>query len=204
MATEGPATSTETLDAPTATGEGRPGGPGTNEAEVPPSGPAGSKAARSRPPRRRSLWLGPAALVVVVAIALLVGSGALSSRPQTPAQRAAALETTIRCPSCIDVSAADSSAGTAVALRHEILRWEREGYSAQRIDAILVGRYGPDILLTPPSGGLTDLLWIIPVVAGAAAVAILGTVFWRRNRELGSWREGSRSSRRRGGEVIGP
>lgn len=138
--------------------------------------------------RRRPGWLGPAVLLLVVGAALLVGSGALSTTPQDAAQRAASLETTIRCPSCIDVSVADSQVATAATLRHQILQWERQGLSSQQIDNIVVGRYGPSILLIPPSSGLSSLLWIVPVVGAVVALAALGTLFWRRSRQLDAWR----------------
>ena len=48
--------------------------------------------------------------LAVLAAALVVGSGVTSSAAPTAAQRAAALETQIRCPSCEDVSVAQSSA----------------------------------------------------------------------------------------------
>lgn len=137
-----------------------------------------------RPARSVGLpgWLGPVALLTVLAVALVVGSGVLSSRPASAAERAHALETTIRCPSCLDVSVADSSAATAASLRHQILLWERQGVSDQQIDDRLVARYGPSILLSPPARGLTVLVWVLPAVAGAVALAAIGVLFWRRSR----------------------
>ena len=64
--------------------------------------------------RRFPLWT---LLGVVLVVALLVGSGVFSSTPPTSAQRAAAIESVIRCPSCEDLSVADSSAPTAVTVR---------------------------------------------------------------------------------------
>jgi cytochrome c-type biogenesis protein CcmH len=141
--------------------------------------------AEARPLRApRRWWVGPLVLVVVLVVALSVGSGALSGGPASATQRAAALETQLRCPSCIDVSVADSSAATAASLRHQILDWVRAGQSDQQIENQLIARYGPSILLTPP-GGASVVIWAVPAAAGAAALAGLAVLFWRRSR---SWR----------------
>jgi len=123
--------------------------------------------------------------LVVAAAALAVGSGAGSSAAPTPAARAAALEAQIRCPSCEDVSVAQSAAASAVAVRHEIAHLVAEGQSDRAIEARLVGQYGPSILLQPPDSGLSSLVWLLPLVAGIAAAAGLGAFFWRRSR---TWR----------------
>jgi len=134
--------------------------------------------------RRRRPLLGPVALVVVLGVALFVGSGAGSSGARTPAQRAAGLATQIRCPSCEDLSVAQSSASSAVAVRHQITAMVGRGQSDQQIRSALVAQYGPSILLAPPVSGLSALVWVLPAVAGAVALTALGALFWRRSREL--------------------
>jgi cytochrome c-type biogenesis protein CcmH len=124
----------------------------------------------------------------VLAAALAVGGGLFSSRPQTDAQRAAAIDGQLRCPSCIDATVEDSSASAAVAVRHEVARLVAEGESNQQIDAALVSRYGSTILLRPPTSGLAAAVWVVPAVAGTAAVAVLAALFWRRSREIGRLR----------------
>lgn len=140
----------------------------------------------SRRPRRvpRRPWLGPLALLVVVVVALLVGSGVLGGGRTTAAQRAQALETQIRCPSCVDISAADSSAATAASLRHQILQWVRAGRTDQDIENMLVARYGLSILLSPPASGLNAAVWVVPALAGSAALGALAVLFWRRSRTM--------------------
>jgi len=133
---------------------------------------------------RRRPVLGLGALLVVAGIALFIGSGAGSGGSQTVAQRSAGLATQIRCPSCADLSVAQSSASSAVAVRHEITARVAEGQSDQQIESALVAQYGPTILLRPPVRGLTALVWVVPAVAAVVAVAALGTLFWRRTREL--------------------
>jgi cytochrome c-type biogenesis protein CcmH len=119
------------------------------------------------------------ALVVVVVVALGVG-GSRSHPPLTLSQRVNAIDTLVRCPSCDGISVADSSASTAVAIRQAVTSRVRAGQSDDQIDAFLVSRYGPSILLRPPVRGWTAWVWVIPPVALVAAVAGMVTVLWRR------------------------
>jgi len=127
---------------------------------------------------------GLAILLVVLAGGLVVGSGVGRSAAASPAQRAAALETQIRCPSCEDVSVADSSAPTAIAVRHEIQEWTAAGESTQQIENTLVARYGIGILLAPPGRGLLGVVWLVPLVVAVAGIGYMAVFFWRRTREL--------------------
>jgi len=120
--------------------------------------------------------------IVVAAVALAFGSGLGRGGPVTPAQRAAVLDTQIRCPSCDDISVAESTAASALAVRHEVLRLTRAGESDQAIETQLVGQYGESILLSPPTSGLSGLLWLLPLVAGVAAVTAVAVMLWRRAR----------------------
>lgn len=128
--------------------------------------------------------LGVALLLAVLGVALAIGSGVGAGGRQSEAQRAAQLESEIRCPSCEDLSVAQSSASAAVAVRHEIARLVAKGETDQQIEARLVAQYGPTILLRPPASGLTSLVWYLPAAAGAAAFAVLGALFVRRSRAL--------------------
>jgi formate-dependent nitrite reductase complex subunit NrfG len=134
----------------------------------------------------RPLWLRIALPLVVLAVALVVGSGVLSAKPQTPAQRASAIESVIRCPSCIDVSVAQSEASTALAVRHEIERLVADGRSTGQIKAKLVSQYGPTILLEPAG---FPIIWIVPIVLGAGALGVIGVLFWRRSRQFSATRD---------------
>jgi cytochrome c-type biogenesis protein CcmH len=122
-----------------------------------------------------------AVLVVVVAVALGIGASPGSSTP-TPTQRADAIDAMARCPSCDGISVLDSSASTAVAIRQAVAARIQAGQSDSQIDAFLVSRYGPSILLRPPVHGWTAWVWVLPPAALAIAVAGLVTVLWRRRR----------------------
>ena len=122
-----------------------------------------------------------AVLALVLAAALAVGAHRPSPAPG-PAQRAAALDAALRCPSCEDVSVAASSAPTAVAIRRIVATRVAAGQSDAAIEAFLVSRYGPDILLRPPTSGGAGAVWLVPLVAVPVAVAVLGGFLWRRRR----------------------
>jgi cytochrome c-type biogenesis protein CcmH/NrfF len=135
------------------------------------------------------MWMRIALPLVVLAVALVIGSGALSGKPQTQAQRASAIESVVRCPSCIDVSVAESEASTALAVRHEIERLVADGRSTAQIKATLVSQYGQTILLEPPDAGGFAIIWIVPIVLGAGALGIIGVLFWRRSRQFSATRD---------------
>ncbi|MGA8724416.1 MAG: cytochrome c-type biogenesis protein CcmH, partial [Acidimicrobiales bacterium] len=127
--------------------------------------------------RRLPLWT---LLGVALVAALVVGSGAFSSSPPTAAQRASAIESVIRCPSCEDLSVATSSAPTAVTVRDTIRQQVAEERTDQQIETYLVARYGSAIVLDPPARGWSLLVWLLPLLGGALAVGVLVVVLIRR------------------------
>ena len=128
--------------------------------------------------RRRAAW---AALVIVAGSSLAVGAWPASS-PPTAAQRSAAIEAALRCPSCEGVSVLDSSAATAVAIRRVVASRARAGDSDAQIEGYLTSRYGPGILLRPPVHGATAWVWVLPPAALAAGLVGIVSVLWRRRR----------------------
>ena len=148
--------------------------------------PAPADAARRRPAVGARVGFG--FLLAVLAVALLIGSGALDGGGSGTGGRIAALEAQIKCPSCDDLSVAQSSSSTSLAVRQQITRMVRRGDSTQQIKDVLVAEYGPTILLLPPASGLDAAIYLVPALAGAAAVGTLVVLFWRRSRELGRLR----------------
>jgi len=124
-------------------------------------------------------WAPWAALVVVVGVALGVGSSH-GGPPASAAQRAASIDALVRCPSCDGISVLESSASTAVAIRQDVAARVRAGQTDGQIDSFLVSRYGPDILLRPPVHGWTEWVWVLPPAVLALAVVGLVTILWRR------------------------
>ncbi len=120
-----------------------------------------------------ALWL--IALVAVVVFAL-VSSPATSSG----AQRVAHLETLVKCPSCQDLSVAQSTSSSALAVRNEIVTMVAKGESDTQILTAIEDAYGPSVLLSPSTSGLGALLWILP--SGVFAGLIVTVIVLRRRR----------------------
>lgn len=123
--------------------------------------------------RRPLLALAWGGLAVVLALGLFLGS-----RPRpAPADldaRVRSVAAGIRCPSCSDLTAAQSNADTAVAVRALIRQQLEAGRTPAQIDAYLEAHYGPDILLRPPAHGAGLLVWLLPPLgAGAALTAVI-------------------------------
>lgn len=129
--------------------------------------------------RRFPVWT---LIGVVLVVALIAGSGVLSSTPPTAAQRAASIESVIRCPSCEDLSVASSSAPTAVAVRATVRQQVGEGRTDAQIEQYLEARYGSTIVLDPPASGWSLLVWLLPLACGLLAVVALTVVLVRRRR----------------------
>lgn len=121
-------------------------------------------------------------VIVVVAIGFAAGSP-----PKTGVsdERLFAIAGRIKCLQCVGESVAASQASLAVQFRDEIRDRMQAGDSDDEILDFFAQRYGQEVLLTPPSSGIGGLVWVIPVVAVAAAVLLLAGTFarWRRERE---------------------
>ena len=127
---------------------------------------------------RRATW----GLMAVV-LALALGAAATGrSGPPTEDQQVSSIADRVRCPTCRGLSAADSDAPAATAIRDEIRRRLREGQSEGQILGYLESTYGADIRLEPEADGIGVLVWALPVVGAAVTVAGLALTFARRRR----------------------
>ena len=127
---------------------------------------------------RRLTW---GLLAVVLVGALAVGSQG-ESGPPTEDQRVERIASVVRCPTCRGLSAAQSDAPSAEAIRDEVRRRVQEGETDGEIKSYLISRYGEDILLQPRS----KLVWALPVAGVAAAVAGLVLLLRRRRTRQGA------------------
>jgi cytochrome c-type biogenesis protein CcmH len=114
-------------------------------------------------------------LGLVLAGALFVGSQGRSG-PPTDDQRVQRISSVVRCPTCRGLSAAQSDAPPAEAIRDEVRRRVEAGETDAQIKDYMVSRYGEDILLQPRSA----LVWVLPIVGIAVAVGGLVVVLRRR------------------------
>ncbi len=131
--------------------------------------------------RKGAPWL---IIAVVVATALAIGAHR-NSTPGSLADRARAIAAGVRCPSCQGETAAESQVFAAKAIRSDIATRLNAGQSAAQIRSYLVSRYGPGILESPPTTGVSALVWIVPVVVSPLAAAALVVGFRRSGRRLG-------------------
>jgi cytochrome c-type biogenesis protein CcmH len=125
-------------------------------------------------------WLPWLALAVIVVVALAVGASRNTS--DSPAARTTRIAKEVRCPTCRGLSAAESDAKAAEAVRAEIRSRVDQGQSDGEIRAYLASRYGDDILLRPEGTGVTGLVWALPVVALVAGAGGLVLAFRRWSR----------------------
>ena len=134
---------------------------------------------------RRAVLSGPIAygLLAAAAVVLLVIG---SVHPSTPsrASRISYLDSVIKCPSCVDISIGQSTEQTAVALRARVAQFVDEGWSNEKIESWVTARFGSNELLVPPSSGLDDLAWILPLVGGGLGLAALVLYLTRRRARV--------------------
>lgn len=124
-------------------------------------------------------WLPVVALVLVVGVALVVGTR--GSGANDPAAREAKIESEVRCPQCNGQSVQASDAAAARAVRQFVHTQVAAGRSDGDIEKALVDTYGSDLLLRPSSSGITGLVWVLPVAVFGVAIAGLTLAFrrWR-------------------------
>lgn len=125
-----------------------------------------------------------------LAVAVIGGSLAtivavLATDEPSQSDRVEALAGRLKCPVCASETIADSPSDLARDLKDLIAEQVASGWSDQEVVDFFVATYGEQVLLDPPAGGRTALLWIAPVVALLAGLAlIIGRMRRRAPREL--------------------
>ena len=96
-------------------------------------------------------------------------------------QRATALNKSIMCPVCPGESIDQSQNSLSIQMRAIVREKLDEGWTDRQIKDFLVERYGPSVLMEPPTTGFNLAAWIVPPVAFALAIAaLLLTLKWMR------------------------
>ena len=116
------------------------------------------------------IWI----LFLSVAALSLTFSVVSESPPLTNSERVSSLAADFACPVCAGQSLAESDVPVAKTIRATISTMVDGGSSDEDIRNLLVSKFGEDIDYNPSGGGLTGLVWVIPVIAGV--VALFGTV----------------------------
>jgi len=128
------------------------------------------------------LWARWLASAVILCGALFIGSGVLDETPMTNSQRATVLENQLKCPACQDLSVAQSSSASSRAVRAQIKVDIARGMSDSEIIDQLTARYGNAVLLTPPAGGISNILWAVPVGIVVVAAGVIVLIMRRRKQ----------------------
>jgi cytochrome c-type biogenesis protein CcmH len=112
--------------------------------------------------------------LILVALLAILGAVAWSARPHdaTAAERVDRITSELRCVTCQGLSVKDSPAATARQMRDLVVRRVAEGRSDDEIRAEFRASYGDWVLLSPPTSSWTGLIWLVPIVALAAGLAV--------------------------------
>ena len=117
-------------------------------------------------------WRLPAALAAGL-LSLAVAACALNSEITEEERRIHQLNQGLMCPVCPGESIDQSQNELAAAMRQIVANQVREGRTDEEIQAYFVDSYGESVLLEPPREGFSLLVWLLPPVAVAAALAAL-------------------------------
>lgn len=131
----------------------------------------------------RNRWIQAGLVGAILAAITVVIVGIASSRGTESGSRAYELEQQLRCPVCQSVSIAESMSETAEGMRRKVDQLIEAGRTDRQILGYFRSRYGEWVVLDPPVGGNTLLVWVLPVLVGAGGtVAVLLRPRHRRAR----------------------
>ena len=77
------------------------------------------------------------------------------------------------CPVCPGESIDQSQNPLAIQMREIIKNKLNQGWTDQEIKHYFVEKYGPSVLLAPPSSGVSLIIWIVPPIIVVFAILIL-------------------------------
>jgi cytochrome c-type biogenesis protein CcmH len=123
--------------------------------------------------------------LAVIGASLATIVGVLATDEASPRDRANALASRLKCPVCESETIADSPTDLARDLKDLIAEQVADGWTDQEVIDFFIATYGEQVLLDPPIGGRTALLWIAPLAAlGVGALVILSRRGKRSTRTL--------------------
>jgi cytochrome c-type biogenesis protein CcmH len=114
-------------------------------------------------------------IVILVALLAILGAVAWSARPHeaTAAERVDRITSELRCVTCQGLSVKDSPAASARQMRDLVVQRVAEGRTDEAIRDEFRASYGDWVLLSPPASSWTGLIWLVPLVALAAGLAVV-------------------------------
>ncbi len=113
--------------------------------------------------------------VILIALLAIFGAVAWSAWPHeaTAAERVDRITSELRCVTCQGLSVKDSPAASARQMRDLVVQRVAEGRTDDEIRGEFRASYGDWVLLSPPASSWTGLIWLVPVVALAAGLAVV-------------------------------
>ena len=113
--------------------------------------------------------------LILVALLAILGALAWSAWPHetTAAERVDRITSELRCVTCQGLSVKDSPAASARQMRDLVVQRVAEGRTDEEIRGEFRASYGDWVLLSPPTSSWTGLIWLVPLAALAAGLAIV-------------------------------
>ena len=113
-------------------------------------------------------------IAILVALLAILGAVAWSARPHeaTAAERVDRITSELRCVTCQGLSVKDSPAASARQMRDLVVQRVTEGRTDDQIRDEFRASYGDWVLLSPPTSSWTGLIWLVPLAALAAGLAV--------------------------------
>jgi cytochrome c-type biogenesis protein CcmH len=130
----------------------------------------------------KRLWFLPFLLLV---LALVAGSPASAQDSFPSDDDVNRVAKKLYCPVCPNTPLDVCETQACKDWREEIRVQLSAGWSEAEVTSYFVERYGERVLAEPERGGFTSLVWILPVVAFVAGLAIVVQVLrsWRARRQ---------------------
>ena len=121
--------------------------------------------------------MGSRSSLVFAVLLILVGAapaGCAAAQSDVPPmeRRAQALNQSIMCPVCPGESIDQSQVALAAQMRGIVNEKLADGWSDEQIRKFFVERYGPSVLLEPPTEGVSLAVWLVPPIGVVAAIAV--------------------------------
>ncbi len=130
--------------------------------------------------------------MALLALGLAIVAVACASHEDVPPleRRAQQLSEAIMCPVCPGESIDQSRNPLAVQMRGIVVDRLERGWTEDEVKGFFVERYGPSVILEPPTSGFSLLAWVLPpaVLVGAGVILYLALRLMRKRPAVSSLR----------------
>lgn len=121
-------------------------------------------------------------LVILIAAAAVLTAVGWSARPhdETQAERVDRITAELRCVTCQGLSVKDSPAQSARQMRDLVVERVAAGRTDDQVRDEFRASYGDWVMLAPPLGGWSALIWVVPLAAVITGFAVAWRWIGRR------------------------